>query len=106
MDKIGMEDAVRSALRNFQRLYQPDEARDPLLEAIELSDDGTTWDVTIGFNTIESVPPSAADTLLAEIQGIRPATLPDKKKVARRYKLIQINAEDGSFRAMKIKDSW
>ena len=103
---ISMERAVQTAFENYQSLYPTDAAKDPLLEGIEKTEDGRFWDVTIGFNTIETVLPTALEEAMAHwknpVFGSR--TL-DRRRLTRRYKTFRIDAETGEFAAVRRNDS-
>ncbi|AOY58763.1 hypothetical protein [Desulfococcus multivorans] len=84
---IDVRAAVKIAFQLFQELYDTRRFEDVLLEAVELSQDRTTWQVTIGFyrrmpsvNLVESI---------------------GSKKYVRTYKTFHIDAATGDMIAMR-----
>ena len=84
---IEVKNAVKMAFEVFNELYDSKRFEDILLEEVELSDDKTSWLVTLGFyrrtpsiNIIESI---------------------GSKKYIRMYKTIQIDADTGKLISMK-----
>jgi hypothetical protein len=99
---IAMEAAVAAAMKDFRTLY-PQGVKDPLLEEIEMSDDEKYWNVTIGFNVVESVPPSLLEEAMANAGRTGPA-LADRKRVVRKFKQFHMNAQNGMLVAMRNKE--
>ena len=101
---ISMEEAVNTAFDHFSKLYKSAPVLDPLLEELSMTDDKKYWDVTIGFNAIQTEPLTAIDELMKTVRG--PFGPIEKKKLSRKYKLFRINSESGEMASMQIKDVW
>lgn len=105
---ITMNEAVKSAMKTFDELYRDQPVKDPLLEEIELSDREKAWNVTIGFSVEEATLPTALDQMMARVppfDALPPKSLPQHRQLVRKYKVFSIDSEDGTFRAMKLKES-
>lgn len=88
---IPIEEAVAKAFHFYNEFYSSgQDVRDPLLEEIVLSEEGKGYDVTIGFNRVETVPPSALDIELARAKG-QGESIGDRKKLMRAYKQFRIS---------------
>ena len=100
---IKMEEAVQKAFEAYYGLYNGSTATDPLLEGVELADDGDRWKITIGFNNFEIKPPSALDQMIKNQSPYK--TLlerePALRRTVRRYRLFEVSAEDGHLEAMR-----
>jgi len=79
---ISVEQAVQSAVSFFKVLQKNGGSSDLRVEEVELSQDGKSWLITLGFTTFGA---SFAD-------GPR-----------REYKLFQVNADNGHVDSMKIR---
>ena len=84
---IGVKEAVSIAFKLFQELYDTRRFEDILLEEVEMAEDRTAWQVTIGFyrrmpsvNLVESI---------------------GSKKYIRTYKIFRIDAGSGEMISMK-----
>jgi len=82
---IEVHEAIRSATKTLQALYEGRELHNLLLEEVEMAEDESEWIVTLGFDAPDSSAPSI---------------LPSMK---RHYKLFHINAESGKVKSMKIR---
>lgn len=85
---IGVKDAIRCALQFLGEVLERDSVRDTRLEEVVLSEDETTWYITFSFFRGDS----PSDLALAIDRGPR-----------REYKIIEVSAEDGAVRSMKIR---
>lgn len=84
---IQVKNAVTIAFKLFEELYDTKRFEDILLEEVELSEDKSSWLVTLGFyrqapsvNIIESI---------------------GSKKYIRTFKTLQIDASSGEMISMK-----
>lgn len=89
---IDVKTAVRIAIEYMKALYEINkvELLDLLLEEVELSPDGRTWLVTLGF-----VRPQHS-------AGFWPGIL--EKPSDRAYKVIRVDGETGKAESMKIRE--
>lgn len=106
-----MKQAVEKALEAFRTLYNPEEAKNPLLEAISRSEDGKLWEVTIGFNVTIKVPLTPLDHMLRDIplpkefEKERRELEAHKERLERKYKTFQIDAETGELIRMAMAEA-
>jgi hypothetical protein len=103
---INAKKAVDTALLHFKDLYDDLTARDPLLEEVELSKDRKSWLVTVGFNVVESEPPSPLEEMMAKVRPGAPllGPLPDTWVLKRRYRVFKVDAESGEVTSMKATE--
>ncbi len=92
---IDVKTAVKSAVSKLRELYNETETPNLLLEEVALSDDETYWNVTLGFSTPVVEPPNPFTNALSAALS---------KKFERKYKLFEIDAENGDFKAMRIRN--
>ncbi len=88
--RLGVKEAVKAARVYFDDIYRDEQLEGVLLEEVELSDNEHIWHVTFGYDTDR---PTASG---AGLSFTRPGFV-------REYKTIDINAEDGSLLAVKIR---
>lgn len=91
---ISAKEAVARAAEYMREMYA-NEAKDLRVEEIELTGDGETWLVTMGFWEFLPVPPPV--NALAALSQI------ENRKVRRTYKQLAIQAESGEVLSMKIR---
>jgi hypothetical protein len=83
---------VQVARQNFADLFSEERYTNIGLEEFSLSDDGSIWNITLGYDVVlERESP-----LLAEM-GVRPLT-------RREYKTFEVGAQDGLVKVMKIRN--
>ena len=85
---IDVKQAARIAKEYMAEMFPPQEIGNLMLEEAELSDDGSSWRVTVSFS--EHKGKSAIEAMT----GI---------ESKRSYKDLKIRAEDGTVLAMKIR---
>ena len=90
--RIGVKDAVSSAMNFVLDMYEGQRLRDLLLEEVEMAQNHDQWLVTIGF----SHPKEESTSILS------PAT---SKKLERQYKVIAVDAVSGIPKSMKIREA-
>ncbi|MFN9620975.1 MAG: hypothetical protein ACK55X_14825 [Synechococcaceae cyanobacterium] len=88
--RIGVKQAVASAMDFVRDMYDGQSLRDLLLEEVEMTQADNQWLVTIGF--------SLAGEESASI--LSPAT----RKPARHYKVIAVDALSGHPLSMKMRE--
>jgi hypothetical protein len=81
---ISPKEAANAAIGYFQQLVDI-HLESVMLEEIELSEDGRTWEVTIGYT----------------FQDFRNLGIPISR--ARHYKSFKIDASTGAIKSMKIR---
>lgn len=93
---INVKTAVKIALDYFAQIYPEAKQKfqDIRLEEVELSDDESTWLVTIGFS--RPLPP---DPSLKNVSKF----LLGEHEYQRDYKVFRIDAQSGKVRSMKIR---
>ena len=69
--------------------------QDVMLEEIELSDDGSAWQITVGFSRLGRVN-SAVNPLIPEV-------LLPKYERTRQYKVVSVDRGTGEIPKMKIR---
>lgn len=89
--RIGVKDAVTSAMDFVRDMYEGERLRDLLLEEVEMAQNDDQWLVTIGF----SLPKEEPSSIL----------IPATKKLDRQYKVIAVDAVSGQPKSMKIREA-
>jgi hypothetical protein len=89
--RIGVKEAVASAMDFVRDIYEGQSLRDLLLEEVQMGQSDSQWLVTIGF----SLPKEESASILS------PAT----KKLGRQYKIIAVDALSGQPISMKIREA-
>lgn len=92
---IDVLQAVQTARNYLGMLYDVNQLQDIQLEEVEISDDGKTWLVTLGFSRPLS-PTEALHSL--------PAALTGEQQHKRDYKIFRIDSENSQVKAMKIRE--
>lgn len=92
MSTVKLQDAAKAARKFLREAYADLNFTDILLEEIELSDDGSKWFVTLGFNRLVEVPFG-----LMQEHGV--------KKLRREFKTMVIDSASGAVLGMKMKGS-
>lgn len=101
MPNIDVKEAVRLAKEFAQKIYENEEISRLGLEALERTEDGKNWLVTLGFTRAWNFPkPSRTQTPLDQtLMALR------KPKIERDYKVFQIDVQSGDVVSMKIFDT-
>lgn len=91
---ISVKDAVKAAQEWAREVYADDELKHLRLEEAVVSEDGTTWNITLGW-----VEPAIRGNglALANVSG-------QLQKLPRVYKTFEVDAENGRVRSMKIRE--
>jgi len=87
MKKTGAREAAAAAFQYFKELFSPSEIRSVTLEEVELSEDGKTWLITLGYEFLSK-------------SGLTAVFGPPKTK----YKVFRVDARSGRVVAMKIRE--
>jgi hypothetical protein len=90
---IDVEQAVEIAVKYCGKLFGH-LANEFRLEEVELSSDDKHWLITIGFS--EPVP-LQPETVTEALQGMM------RQRRERKYKIVDVDAESGKVRAVKIR---
>lgn len=90
--RIGVKEAVTSAMDFVRDMYEGQRLRDLLLEEVEMAQADNQWLITIGFSLPKEEPTSI----------LSPAT---SKKLGRQYKIIAVDAVTGQPISMKIRET-
>lgn len=93
---VEVQQAVKIAKETFEQLFGDRNYSDVGLEEVEISDDNTVWIVTLGFDEPFPDPRVPFENPLTKELG---------KDVIRRFKTIKIDAEMGSLRSLKDRES-
>lgn len=88
--RVEVKQAVTAAMEFVRDMYRGQGLRDVLLEEVELAQPGNQWLVTIGF-------------LLARDESTSILT-PATKRLARKYKIVAVDAISGRPISMKIRE--
>lgn len=90
---LTVKEAVRAAEEWVRELY-PHAALEHLrLEEVQLSDDASTWEITLGW-----VEPAVRENAFAAVLAKEANVLP------RVYKRLEVDAANGAVRSMKIRE--
>lgn len=87
MTMISVKQAVLNAIEFLQDIQQESPPENVAIEEVELSDDGETWSITLGYD-----PPGAS---MDKIAG---------RQIKRVYKMFKIGADSGEIESMKIRE--
>ncbi len=85
---IDAKEAVRIAMEHMRGFYEAEQIPGLTLEELELSRDESTWCVTLSFSQL--VGKSPIEAMTGQGGGVT-------------YKVIEIRAEDGLVRSMKVR---
>ncbi len=88
---IDVKQAVQAAESYVRSLFPESELRHLRLEEVDRSEDGSRWNITLGW-----LEPAVAGNGIVFTAGMR--------KLPRVYKLFEVDAETGEVTAMKIRD--
>ena len=91
---IDVKIAVKTAMSFFNEMYPDNDFKNILLEEIELSDDQSYWNVTIGFSKYLPELSSPMAQITSGSAGHR-----------RVYKIFKVDSKDGTVKAMMIRDN-
>jgi hypothetical protein len=95
---IDSREAVTTAVTKFNELYRDSGYYDIKLEELELTDNDMYWVVTISFMRPQSDAVAGTEGPASELlKGISLLT-----KHRRDFKTIQIDADTGAFRSMRV----
>ena len=90
---ITAQQAVQAAFSYVGEMYSG-QAQDILLEEIELRETEVVWAVTVSFVRVSPLAPVGSTGLITQSLGARAPRL---------YKALEIDAETGAVRAMRIR---
>lgn len=88
MSSIDPKSAAQLAIDYVREVYGEDNVSEPLLEEIELTTNRNTWKITVSFMRKAQV---------GMLKGL------NQFKTERVYKLLELDAESGEIRSMKIR---
>jgi hypothetical protein len=89
--RVGVKDAVKSAMSFVNEMYEGQTLKDLLLEEVEMELEANVWLVTVGFSL--PAEDAAASTLASA-----------GKKARRVYKVVTIDATSGVPLSMKMRE--
>lgn len=94
---LGVKEAVQTAKRYVQDIYEGEQVNNLLLEEAILDDSQHCWLITFGYDSSRVIRESlgAMATFLNS---------PVKEETLRDYKTFMIDAENGEFKGMKMRD--
>lgn len=89
--------AARMAIDFVEGFYNElgQSIQDVMLEEIELSDDGSAWQITVGFSRLDRVN--------SPFNPMIPETLMPKFERSRQYKVVSVDRQTGDIPRMKIR---
>lgn len=97
---IDVKEAVRLAKEFAAGIYANEKITHLGLEAVERTEDGTYWLVTLGFSRPWSRKPQKQDvvkSLREQIQGVS-----REPKLGREYKVFRVDAQSGAVVSMEM----
>ena len=90
---VDVKEAVGKTMDYLKDMYQIDQFKDVLLEEVDLSEDNKFWNVTIGFTRPqESTSGGPMATLIGQSAEFK-----------RKFKVFQIDSENGALRSMRTR---
>lgn len=89
---IEVKEAVSAASKAVNDFYSGQELKGVLLEEVDFDEGLSCWLITLGFSVPE---PTTAPNTIAEALG--------GKRLERKYKTFEVDAESGEVRSMKIR---
>lgn len=89
-----LKQAVSAATKYIEDIYSPEELIEPMLEEVQLSEDGNYWLITIGFSHPKFTEYPLQESFRDAIMG---------EKYQRVYKSIKIRIDDGKPMGMLIR---
>ena len=95
---VSVKEAVNSAFKFIENLYEGEDFADLSLEEVELSKDEDYWLVTVGFTRTYSKP--------LEKVTVSPIFEPLSRTYVtnRDYKIVKIDANTGDAKSVKIRN--
>lgn len=90
---LSVKEAVEAAENWVRELYPKKELQHLRLEEVELSSDDRYWRITLGW-----VEPAVRENTLVA------ALTKDVQRLPRVYKTLEVNAETGTVKSMKIRE--
>lgn len=100
---IDVKEAIQIAREHVKTVYNDAGITDVMLEEVWLSEDRSTWHVTIGFSR-----PSRSNSQPSPVQQALAASaysaLLSPTKLDRDYKEVQIESSSGTVLSMKIRN--
>ena len=96
---IDVKTAVAKAIECLGNLLESDSISGMRLEEVELSDDQSTWSITLSF---VRRTPSTTSSPAEAIRAIQSMTL-GVPMGEREYKIVAVNSANGEIRSMKIR---
>jgi hypothetical protein len=93
---ISLSQAIDSAQQFVSSYFSTDEIKSLRLEEVELSDDGKSWKITLGW-----VEPAVRTTSVGGLMGQGRADIVPLPRV---YKQFLVNTETAEVTAMKFRD--
>jgi hypothetical protein len=88
---ISVKEAVSKAFEYAHDLYKPQEIPQLMLEEVELDEEKKHWLVTLGYKSYRTIQ-----------KQMLPLTT--EKESVREYKIFRIDAQDGQFISLKIRE--
>lgn len=89
---IEVTQAIKLARRFFNEIYQDEAIQNLMLEEVVIDDDSNEWRITFGYDSLIT---KEANTILSkEIIN----------KMSRVYKKIHIDADEGDFKGMFMRE--
>jgi hypothetical protein len=96
---LTVKEAVQKAREYAKEVYEGEHVKNLLLEEAVLDDSQTQWWITIGYDSSRIVreKPVIEGLAMAFNSSVKEETLRD-------YKTFMIDAENGEFKGMKMRD--
>jgi hypothetical protein len=89
-----LKEAVSEAMKYIADIYSPEELIEPMLEEVQLTEDGNYWLITIGFSYPKFTEYPLQESFQDNIMG---------ERYQRIYKVIKVRVMDGKPIAMLIR---
>ncbi len=100
---IDVKQAVKKAREVIKELYQDQEISNIGLEEVTLDEEHNEWLVTIGYDYFRKKI-HAEFSRVMQTQMLNPLKVDEKLgEQTREYKILRLNADDGHFNGMKIR---
>ncbi len=93
---IEVNEAVKIAKNFVKDLFQDEEIFNVSLEEVNFNDDSDNWIVTIGYDLVRK-------KAISPIHGVLSIVQTDNTEQIREYKTVTLDADDGSFKGMNIR---
>jgi len=101
VSEIDVKEAVRLAKEFAERIYENERISQLGLEAVERTEDGRYWRVTLGFTRPWATPPPAPKTG-ASMTPLERALSASQESKGREYKVFQVDARSGDVVSMEM----